>query len=395
MVWMLPLSSTTRLAIVTFTGESASGWQQRNFASPVAITANTVYVASYHTDVGNYAVTNGYFNGVGVDNPPLHALGTTVSPNGVYRYGASAFPNQTFNGSNYWVDVVFTTNQGPDTTRPTVTASTPASGATGVALSSNVTVTFSEAMNAATINSTTFELRNAANTVVPATVTYASATRTAMLDPTGSLATSTNYTVTVRGGSIDPRVKDVAGNALASNFTRSFTTAAASPPPPGCPCTIWPSTATPAVAYYPDPNAVEVGVRFRSDINGFITGLRFYKGVQNTGTHVGHLWTASGTLLASVTFTGESASGWQQRNFASPVAITANTIYVASYHTDVGYYAVTGGVFNGAGVDNPPLHAVATTVSPNGVYRYGGNAFPTQTFNGNNYWVDVVFTTSP
>ena len=43
-----------------------------------------------------------------VDNPPLHALATTGSPNGVYRYGASAFPDQTFNGGNYWVDVVFT-----------------------------------------------------------------------------------------------------------------------------------------------------------------------------------------------------------------------------------------------------------------------------------------------
>jgi hypothetical protein len=379
------------LASVTFTGESAAGWQQANFASPVAITANTIYVASYHSDAGFYSVTNGYFNAAGVDNPPLHALATAGGPNGVYRYGASAFPDQTFNGSNYWVDVVFTTTQGPDTSPPTVTGNTPASGATGVAPSSNITVTFNEPMNATTISSSTFELRDAANAVVPAAVSYASATRTATLDPIASLAAATTYTVTVRGGATDPRVKDVANNALASNFTWSFTTGAASS---GCPCTIWPSTATPAIVAANDANALEIGVKFRADVNGFITGLRFYKGAQNTGTHVGHLWSATGSLLASVTFTGESAAGWQQANFAAPVAITANAIYVASYHTDVGFYALTAGYFNAAGVDSPPLHALATTGGPNGVYRYGASAFPDQTFNGSNYWVDVVFTTT-
>src|SRR4029453_18066329 len=119
---------------------------------------------------------------------------------------------QTFNGSNYWVDVVFTTTQGPDTSPPTVTGNTPASGATGVPLSSSITGTFKEPMNATTISSSTFELRNAANTVVPATVSYASATRTATLAPTASLTAGTTYTATVRGGATDPRVKDLANN---------------------------------------------------------------------------------------------------------------------------------------------------------------------------------------
>ena len=71
--------------------------------------------------------------------------------------------------------------------------------------------------------------------------------------------------------------------------------AAVTPPPPGsCPCSIWPSTATPAVASDPDSSAIEVGVKFRADQAGFITGIRFYKGSGNTGTHVGSLWSASG-----------------------------------------------------------------------------------------------------
>ena len=56
----------------------------------------------------------------------------------------------------------------------------------------------------------------------------------------------------------------------------------------------------------PDTAAVELGVKFRSDVDGYVTGVRFYKGTGNTGTHVGHLWSATGTNLGTVTFTGET-----------------------------------------------------------------------------------------
>ena len=74
-------------------------------------------------------------------------------------------------------------------------------------------------------------------------------------------------------------------------------------------------------------------------MDGRITGIRFYKGTTNTGTHVGHLWTRTGTMLAEATFTGETARGWQQVSFASPVDVTAGTTYVASYHAPNGNYA--------------------------------------------------------
>ena len=63
-----------------------------------------------------------------------------------------------------------------------------------------------------------------------------------------------------------------------------------------CPCTIWPSTSTPATPDAGGDAPVELGVSFRADRNGYITALRFYKGSGNTGTHVGHLWNSSGTL---------------------------------------------------------------------------------------------------
>ena len=142
-----------------------------------------------------------------------------------------------------------------------------------------------------------------------------------------------------------------------------------------------------------DANALELGVKFRADVDGNITGVRFYKYSQNTGTHIGSIWTTSGTQLATVTFTNESASGWQQATFATPVTITANTIYIVSYHTNTGFYGVTEPGFTTA-VDNAPLHALSdTTAGGNGVFIYSaGVAFPNQSFNASNYWVDVVFT---
>src|SRR5207248_1561837 len=123
-------------------------------------------------------------------------------------------------------------------------------------------------------------------------------------------------------------------------------------------------------------------------------GIRFYKGSTNTGTHVGNLWTSSGVLLASATFSGESASGWQQVNFASPVAVSAGTTYVASYFAPAGHYADTVGYFAGYNADNGPLHALKDAAgSRDGVYSYSGaSTFPTNpSSNSSNYWVDVVF----
>jgi hypothetical protein len=159
--------------------------------------------------------------------------------------------------------------------------------------------------------------------------------------------------------------------------------------------TIWPDTARPVTSSASDRAAVELGVKFRSDSNGYITGIRFYKGSYNTGTHIGKLWTRTGTLLAQATFTNESASGWQQVSFAEPVQITANTVYVASYYAPNGRYAYNTGYFATSGVDNAPLHALQNGVSGgNGVYLYGSGGFPINTWQSNNYWVDVVFTTT-
>ncbi|MEO8627634.1 MAG: DUF4082 domain-containing protein, partial [Betaproteobacteria bacterium] len=158
--------------------------------------------------------------------------------------------------------------------------------------------------------------------------------------------------------------------------------------------TLWPATAVPVIAASAESRAIEVGVKFRSDTNGFISGIRFYKSTANTGTHLGHLWDRSGKLLATGTFTNETASGWQQVLFSAPVAIAAGTTYVASYHTDAGYYAADNSYFAVKGVDSPPLHALKDAVDGgNGVYAYGpSGTFPNSSHIATNYWVDVVYS---
>ena len=135
-------------------------------------------------------------------------------------------------------------------------------------------------------------------------------------------------------------------------------------------------------------------MKFRSDVDGQVTGVRFYKGTQNTGTHVGRLWSSSGQLLAQATFTNETASGWQQVNFSTPVAIKANTVYVVSYHAPVGRYAYDEGYFASAYTKGPLRALSSSEAGGNGVYRYGsGGGFPTGTYLSANYWVDPLFQT--
>ena len=109
------------------------------------------------------------------------------------------------------------------------------------------------------------------------------------------------------------------------------------------PVSLWASDAVPAVKAEADTGAVELGVRFETSTAGSLQGVRFYKGSTNTGTHTGSLRTATGTKLATATFAGETTSGWQTVTFSAAVRLTANTTYVASYHTTMNRSGSGGG----------------------------------------------------
>ncbi|MFB9678882.1 DUF4082 domain-containing protein [Streptosporangium vulgare] len=261
-------SGGTLLASATFTDETASGWQQVGFSTPVVLTAGTTYVVSYYAPAGNYATTRPYFTSQYV-NGLLTALADGASGgNGVYAYSASnVFPTSSYQATNYWVDVVFV--------------------------------------------------------------------------PTDSL---------------------------------------------------WDRVPVPSVPSQPDPQGVVLGVKFQAATDGQVSGIRFYKGAQNTGTHTASLWGSDGALLASAVFTGETATGWQQVNFSQPVAITGGTTYIASYHTPSGNYSTDRPYFTSQYV-NGALTALADGASGgNGVYTYSAsNIFPTNSYQATNYWVDPIF----
>ena len=189
------------------------------------------------------------------------------------------------------------------------------------------------------------------------------------------------------------RVFATSGNvaSAASNLASATTTGSGGVAATGD--SLWSNTYTPPENAYAW-GSYEVGVKFEASVSGTVTGMRFYKQTWMNGySHVAHLWTAGGTLLATAGFTSETAYGWQQVQFASPVAIAANTVYIVSFSTGGGYFGITTGYFNGGGVTNGPLQALAGgTSGGNGVYHYGNGSFPSFNGYGMNFWADVVFS---
>ncbi|MCH4822772.1 Ig-like domain-containing protein, partial [Gramella lutea] len=161
-----------------------------------------------------------------------------------------------------------------------------------------------------------------------------------------------------------------------------------------CPCTVFEEPEGPSGGLNNDGPAIQLGMKFKTSVDGFATGVRFYKQNGDPGTHIGQLYDPSGTVLAQVTFENETASGWQQANFATPAEITAGNTYIISYHSSEGYYSVEDQGFLEEKVNGPVTGMVSGENGPNGVYRYTSvPAFPNQSYLSSNYWVDVVFDT--
>ncbi|PTL77303.1 DUF4082 domain-containing protein [Vitiosangium sp. GDMCC 1.1324] len=431
------------LATATFTNETATGWQEVTFTTPVPVTAGTTYVASYHAPGGAYAFTE-YGLASGADALPLHALaGPANGGNGVFKYGpAGTFPTDSFHDSNYWVDVVFRpaapVSLWPSTATPAVASvtndSTPVE--LGVKFRTDVAgnvlgVRFYK--GASNTGTHVGHLWSATGQLL-ATATFTSETATGWQQVTFSspvtIAANTMYIASyhapggayafdnggLASGVNAPPLYALPGTTSGGNGVFKYGPAGTFPtdsfqdsnywvdvvfqatgvppstPPPAGTYSLFPATATPGTASANDTASVEMGVKFRADVDGKVKGIRFYKGASNTGTHVGNLWSSTGQNLASATFTNETASGWQQVSFATPVSITAGTTYVASYLAPIGGYAFdANGLANG--VDAAPLHALpGTTSGGNGVFALGSaSTFPNSSYQNANYWVDVVF----
>jgi len=148
--------------------------------------------------------------------------------------GKDGFPlvnalQPVFGGGTY--DAVVVKLSVVDTTPPTVVSTSPVSGALNVDVATSVTAALSESLSPSSVTSTTFELRDGAGVLVSASVSYQDSNHTATLVPASNLHGQTTYTATLKGGTTGSRITDAAGNALANNYSWTFTTIVVNAPP--------------------------------------------------------------------------------------------------------------------------------------------------------------------
>lgn len=496
------------LASVTFANETASGWQQQALSAPVRIAPNTAYVVSVNTGNSYYVATDSGL-ATQVVNQRLRSV---VGTNGLYG-NPGQFPTASYHNTNYFRDVVFSTNLtgaisgvlSPGTygsggsvsiTGPTSASTTAdangqfsfgglSSGAYAVT-PTKPGVVFNPTSQSATVNGDTAVVTFTASpqpykvsgAVTPAsasagatvTLTGSSQSVQAVVDASGNYSFNNvvngTYTVTVSqpgyganplsqtvtvnaadvsgvnftvvaspsglfsiSGSVTPAssatgtliaisgptsgstVVDANGNFQFSGVPSgtytitptlqgySFTPSSASATITNASVTGVTFTATgnatfqtlltaqtPSVPSATDGVNYELGMRFVSDVAGQITAVRYWKPASDIGTHVGKIWNAAGQLLGSVTFVNESASGWQQQSLSTPLVINASTEYMVSVNTAATYYVSTDAGFTQS-VKN--LH-LSSVVGSNGRYGTAG-AYPTNSYNGSNYFRDVAF----
>jgi Domain of unknown function (DUF4082) len=158
-----------------------------------------------------------------------------------------------------------------------------------------------------------------------------------------------------------------------------------------CPCSLFASdtpasTGNPTQDNRPGPGpfSYEFGARFSVSQPALLTGIAFYKDAAETGSHVGTLWSDSGSQLAQTTFSGESASGRQEQSFATPVSLDPGTTYVVSVGINASFAMTRQGLASGA--SNGPLSVPAG----GGVFADAAGQFPTSTFDDSNYFVAPI-----
>ena len=199
-----------------------------------------------------------------------------------------------------------------------------------------------------------------------------------------------NTTYSFRVTSVDAATNSSTSPADPNN-PASFTTL---PPATTVTSTIF-GNAVPTTIDDGDTASVELGMKFRSDVAGTVTGVRFYKAASNTGVHTGSLWSSTGTLLANVTFSNETASGWQQASFGRAVQLLTPgrlTLCPITLRTDT-----TPAIPDTSRIPGSIIHlsmpCATAWMGRAESDLYGAGGFPNQTFSSSNYYVDVVFST--
>ena len=348
---------------VTFTNVTISGWQEALFKTPLSVKADTVYIVSYHTSSGRYAATPKGLTSSVVKNSLTAMASDSLSGNGLYSYGSSpTFPINSFNSTNYWADVIF----APSVLTFNLTQVTDTKGCSNIG-------------NLQTLTATLEPCDTLRTDTIPVVL------------PTAKIASSAycngqSFHLLLDSASGPGPYDLMINETMYSNVAIGDTISSFS----SLPQHIWDSI--PVAASYEDA-PVELGVKFKASSRGYIKGIRFFSSQSPSGQYTGHLWTSSGQLLDSVIFPNVTSAGWQEALFVHPVLISADSIYVASYHTASGRYASTSGGLTNA-ISKGALTALGDSAAGgNGLYSYGNSpTFPANSYKATNYWVDVVFT---
>ncbi|WP_226579036.1 DUF4082 domain-containing protein [Acuticoccus sediminis] len=369
----------TLLGQATFTSTPGqSGWQTAVLPNPVTVTPGAEYVVAYTTD-DNYMAADGFFNSSYSEPFGLLSAPSGGAGNGLFTTG-SGFPTSSYHSTNYWVDVTLATSGGGETNAPPVFT-----GLSSFSIAENgifvTTVTASDS----NFDPLTFAVAGGDDaglfTIDAATGALAFAVTPDYEAPADANGDNV-YQLTVS-------VTDSRSTPVTRDLTVTVTDVAEQSG-----LTLFDASSVPAQTVTNDPGDYELGVRFSATADGEITGLRYYRGVADSGdtdTRTMNLWNANGTLLASGTIVSDPGeAGWQSVLFSAPVAISGGATYVASYGTTENYSY--SGNFFGSGWTGGDGALVAPANA--GVFAAGGpGLFPTATYQSANYWVDAFFST--
>jgi hypothetical protein len=451
-------SSGDLLASATSSSETASGWQTVAFSSPLAVSADTTYVASYTMAAG------GDYASSALSGPVTSGPLTLLATNSFYAIGSTPTFPQTQYDVDFGVDVDFydvavAADAGSDASSDsgaqatTCLSSAPCSiystsfTPTGAGYSLPVTLGIQwQTVEAGYVSGIAFykEDGQSSHTVdlwdssgdLLASATSSSETgsgwQTVALSSPFAVSANTTYVVSytmAAGGDYAASAFSgpVVSGPLTALATNSFYASGSAPTFPNIqydvnfavdvdfydvvsdagaggdaggdattldsgaqattclsssPCSILTTADTPSGPGYSSP--VTLGVQWQTVEAGYVSGVAFYK-EDGQSTHTIDLWDSSGDVLASTTSANETASGWQTVTFASPVAVSANSTYVASYTM------AAGGEYGAGPFSGPVVNGPLTALATNGVYAVGSSpTFPQASF-GQNFFVDVLF----
>jgi hypothetical protein len=323
----------------------------------IQLQPGVVYVASVGIN-SRYAVAVSGF-AAPIESGVLHSA---PGANGVYASVLGTLPDQSWQASNYFVDVVVQTSAAPFA----ISQVSPSAGAEKFV--GAVTAAFSRPADPTSIVGDAVTVTNANGTSMPGTVSYDAPTATVTWTPVQPLESGV-YTAKV-----SPAIRGEGGGSQPGT-TWSFSAIK-------CPCSLFTNAQSPALQ---PRGTYELGVRVVSDSAGTINALRYFKAATETGSHVGSIWTADGTRIAQVTFSNETASGWQTQQLVTPVRLQPGTVYTLSVNANTAFAQSINGL-----ASSVSSGLFRTADGANGVFSTSVGAFPNESYQSSNYFVDDV-----